>query len=123
MTYEQMQRTMEFIVEQQAQFTASMQRREEERVRDAPRLARLEQSFQTLVELAQNTDWRLDRIESGSSVVDARLGRLEFSFEVFDTNMVTLQANMTALAASQAQTDGRLRELIEVIRESRNGKT
>lgn len=53
MTNEEIQRNMEFIVEQQAQFWASIQRLEEERRRDAPRLARLEESLQVLVQLAR----------------------------------------------------------------------
>ena len=64
MTNEEMQRTMEFIVEQQAQFAANIQRLQEERIRDNPRLTRLEESFQLLVQLAQTTDTRLDRLES-----------------------------------------------------------
>jgi hypothetical protein len=59
-----MHRTMEFIVEQQAQFAANTQRLQEERIRDNPRLTRLEESFQLLVQLAQTTDIRLDRLES-----------------------------------------------------------
>ena len=42
MTNEEMQRTMEFIVEQQAQFAANIQRLQEERIRDTPRITILE---------------------------------------------------------------------------------
>ena len=48
MTDEQMRRTMEFIVEQQAQMAGHLQQLEEERIRDRPRMASLEQSFQRL---------------------------------------------------------------------------
>jgi hypothetical protein len=70
MTNEEMRRTMEFIVEQQAQFAANLQRAEEERVRDKPGLARLEGAFQRLVALCENMDGRLDG-------ADARLDKLE----------------------------------------------
>jgi hypothetical protein len=53
MTNEEMQKTMEFILEQQAQFEFNFQRLQEERLRDQPRLIRLEESFQSLVQLAQ----------------------------------------------------------------------
>lgn len=54
---------MEFILEQQAQFAANIQRLQEERIRDNPRLTRLEESFQLLVGLAENTDKRLDKLD------------------------------------------------------------
>jgi hypothetical protein len=44
MTNEEMQKTMEFILEHQAQFAVNIQRLQEERIRDQPRLARLEES-------------------------------------------------------------------------------
>ena len=100
MTNEDIQRTMEFILAQQAQFAANIQRLQEERIRDNPRLTRLEESFQLLVRLAENSDTRLDRLESGTS---------------------TLEANMAALAAAQTHTDERLSALIDIVREGRNG--
>ena len=102
MTNEEMQRTMGFIIEQQAQFAANIQRLQEERIRDNPRLTRLEESFQLLVQLAQTTDTRLDRLESTTT---------------------TLESNMAALAAAQTHTDERLSALIDIVREGRNGKS
>ena len=102
MTKEEMQKTMEFILEQQAQFAVNIQRLEEERLRDHPRLTRLEESFQLLVQLAQTTDTRFDTLES---------------------NMVTLESNMTALAAAQVHSEQRLGALIDIVREGRNGKS
>jgi septal ring factor EnvC (AmiA/AmiB activator) len=109
MTNEEMRRTMEFIVEQQAQFAASIQRAEEERIRDKPRLARLEDSFQRLVALCENMDSRLD-------TTDTRLDKLE-------VNESELEANMSRLAAAQAHADERLSALIDIVREDRNGKS
>ena len=80
MTNEEMQRAMEFIVEQQAQFAASIQRAEEERVRDTPRLTRLEQTFQAIAELAQITEGRLDKLEGQRVQDNERISRLEDSF-------------------------------------------
>lgn len=84
MTNEEMQRAMEFIVEQQAQFAASIQRAEEQRIRDIPRLTRLEESFLALTQLAQQTDERLDAMAHSQEVLfhlvqnsDERLERLE----------------------------------------------
>ena len=102
MTNEEIQKTMEFILEQQAQFAVNIQRLQEERLRDHPRLTRLEESFQLLVQLAQTTDTRFDTLES---------------------NMVTLESNMAALAAAQVHSEQRLGALIDIVREGRNGKS
>ena len=87
MTNEEMQRAMEFIVEQQAQFAASIQRAEEERIRDTPRLTRLEESLrsvaefaQSITELAQLTEGRLDKLEEHRVQDNERITRLEDSF-------------------------------------------
>jgi hypothetical protein len=109
MTNEEMHRTMEFIVEQQAQFAANIQRLQEERIRDNPRLTRLEESFQLLVQLAQTTDIRLDRLESTTFTLESTTS--------------TLESNMAALAAAQTHTDERLSALIDIVREGRNGKS
>ncbi len=53
MSLEQMQSTMQFIVEQQAQHAVLMQKYEE-------RVGRLEEAFVTLTELARNADERMD---------------------------------------------------------------
>jgi hypothetical protein len=94
MNNEEIQKTMEFILEQQAQFAANIQKLQEERMRDESRLKRLEESFQLLVQLAQSTDTRLD----------------------------TLESSMATLATAQAHTDERLSALIDIVREGRNGK-
>jgi septal ring factor EnvC (AmiA/AmiB activator) len=109
MTNEEIQRTMEFIVEQQAQFAANIQRLQEERIRDNPRLTRLEESFQLLVQLAQSTDTRLDRLETTNTTLE--------------TNMAALEANMATLAEAQAHADDRLSALIDIVREGRNGES
>jgi chromosome segregation ATPase len=114
MTNEDMQRTMEFIVEQQAQFASNIQRLEEERVRDTPRLTRLEESFQLLVRLAENTDLRLDRIESATTALESKTNVLE-------ATTTALAVNMSALAAAQTHADERLTALIDIVREERNG--
>ncbi|MBA3257427.1 MAG: hypothetical protein H0T64_12360 [Pyrinomonadaceae bacterium] len=109
MTNEEMQKTMEFIVEQQAQFAVNIQRLQEEQLLDIPRVSRLEDSFQLLVQLAETTDIRLDTLESN-------MVKLE-------SNMIKLQANMAVLAETQAHSDARLSALIDIVREGRNGKS
>ena len=113
MTNEEIQQTIEFILGQQAQFAANIQRLQEERIRDNPRLTRLEESFQLLVRLAENSDTRLDKLESSTSALENRL----------ESSASTLEANMAALAAAQTHTDERLGTLIDIVREGRNGKS
>jgi len=95
MTNEEIQRTIEFILEQQAQFATRMQR-------DEARLTRLEDAFATLVNLARITDGRLDTTESRLDV---------------------LTDKMAILAEAQAHTDQRLSALIDVFERyiGRNG--
>ena len=104
MTNEEMQRAMEFIVEQQAQFAASIQRAEEERIRDTPRLTRLEQTFQTIAELAQITtelaqitEGRLDKLEEHRVQDNERITRLEDSFLLLTHLAQTTDARLERL--------------------------
>jgi hypothetical protein len=109
MTNEEMQRKMEFIVEQQAQFAVHIQQLEAERIRDRPRLIRLEkrfeESFQRLVALAEITDSRLDKLEESTSR--------------FETKTIALETNMAALVAAQTHADERLSALINIVMEDR----
>jgi len=105
MTNEDRQRTMDFILQQQAQFAASIQRLDEERIRDRPRLARLEKSFQRVVALLEIQESRVDRVEIDAAAVERRTSALETS--------------MTALAHAQAHADERLSALIDIVMHDR----
>ena len=133
MTNEDRQRTIEFILQQQAQVSASIQRHEEyikqleeERLRDRPRQAELQESFQVVVELLKIQESRLDRSEVRLDTSEARLHRVEFDTvaieartATIETNMATLQTSMAALAVSQAHADERLSTLIEIVSRGR----
>jgi hypothetical protein len=60
MTPEERQRTMDFILQQQAQFSADIQREREERLAYRPRIARVEDCVIVLTELIQIQSRRLD---------------------------------------------------------------
>jgi len=60
-------RSQDFILQKQAQFAASMQRREEERIEDEPGLAELKESFQRLEQLLEKSRKRLRQLEEGGS--------------------------------------------------------
>jgi chromosome segregation ATPase len=101
MTNEEMQKTIEFILEQQAQFVTRVQRDEE-------RLTRLEDAFTTLVNIARITDERLDVFESGISRLTEKM-----------TTLAEAQARaddrIAELAEAQAHSDQRLNALIDVV--------
>jgi hypothetical protein len=87
MTNDELKRTMEFIVEQQAQFAANIQRFQYDQLRDRPRLARLEDSFQILVKLAEASDARMDSTDTRDDVIEENVVKHE-------ANMVRHEANM-----------------------------
>ncbi len=60
MTDADRQRTMDFILEQQAQFSVNLQKLEEIQKADAVRIGRVEESIITLTRIAQGFDERLD---------------------------------------------------------------
>ena len=76
MTPEERERTMEFSLEQQAQFFVALQREHEDRVKDRPRLARLEAVFIQLTELAQIQSRRIEQNERTSKEMLSRLDRI-----------------------------------------------
>jgi len=77
MTDEERRRTMEFILEQQAQFAANIQKFEEDRKRDRPRIVELQKSFRTLVELCRVHDIRLDDVEFRAITLEESVRRLD----------------------------------------------
>lgn len=101
MTNEEMQRTMEFILEQQAQYAARMQS-------DESRLHRLEDAFVMLVQMAKLTDERLDGLVENMTLLAQAEARS-------DAKLAELSENMTKLIEAQAHTDERLNALIDIV--------
>jgi hypothetical protein len=66
MSFEQMQSTMQFIIEQQAQHAVLMHKNEE-------RMGHLEAAFVTLTELARNLDERIDSHDDRMNSLDQHL--------------------------------------------------
>lgn len=147
MTSEEMERTMQFILEQQAQFAVTFQRNEEARERDAARFAQfeairekdaarfaqfettrgkdaarikhLEDSFRLLVELVGSHDGRL------VTLADAQIALTEMVQRTGEQ----LAKTQTALAETQrrtseqmAETDERLNALIAIVERYLSGR-
>ena len=100
MTDEERRRTMEFILEQQAQFAANVQQHEEnfrrleqERKRDRPRMAELRKSFQTLVELCRVHDIRVDDVEFRAITLEESVRRLDLLVKKNQARLDQLERN------------------------------
>ncbi len=103
MTNEELEKRIEFIIEQQAQLVVSQQKSEE-------RATQLEDLVIRLT--AVTSAGFKDLGEKITALVDAQIKT--------DQNVSTLAEKMTELAEAQVHTDRRLDALIDIIREGRN---
>jgi hypothetical protein len=69
LTDEEIQRAIEFLIQQQAQYVARLER-------DESRIARLAEFFSMLVELARGTDERLDTISQTMATLSNTMNEL-----------------------------------------------
>ncbi len=105
MSEEELNRKMEFVVEQQARLVVNQQKAEE-------RMSGLESLVGRLA--AATTAGFKELNEKVSALGDAQIRTEE--------SVSTLADKVTELAEAQAHTDRRLDALIDIIREGRNGK-
>ncbi len=117
MTNEEIQRTMEFILTQQAQFAANMQQLQEGQKELQQAQARTEQLVTHLTNVLRE-------------VVDeqARMSERHVASQVYtEERLAALRAHtderFAELADSQAHTEQKLNALIDIVREGRNGKS
>jgi hypothetical protein len=111
MTNEEMETTMQFIVQQQAQFTANFQKLDEERAKDSARIKHLEESFTILVQLAGNHNERMTALDERTIALTERTISL-------DERMIVLDERMIALTEAQIRTDEQLKETSEQMKET-----
>lgn len=111
MTYEEMQRMMQFILEQQAQLVANGQRTDERINRMGRRVNRIAVMLDTLATTAVERSERTDaRISALSEDFDAKLAALVDAQIRTDE---TLSAKINALIESQMRTEEAVRRLSE----------
>lgn len=106
MTDEERQRVMDFIVEQQAKLSVNQLKGEE-------RTTQLER----IVKLMISAGWRTRRQVTETDE------RFEQRFARLTETLTTLAESQARTEASNAQTDRRIDALIDVVRESRSGKS
>lgn len=118
MTNEEMQSTMQFIIEHQAQFAANIQKLQEEHLRAEERFAKHEERFAKHEERFARIE---DSLERTANLVTA-IAHAQAQTEV---NLAHTDERLNNLVSTQAHTDERLNNLITVferyIQEKRNG--
>ncbi len=103
MTHEEMERAMEFILKQQAQFSTDIQRINET----------LDRNTEAIVAL---TGWHGKLVEAQIQLTEAQQGH--------DARIATIETKMAELVEAGKRTDGRLDALITIVEKyisSRNG--
>jgi hypothetical protein len=111
MANDDIERKIEFIVTQQAQFSADIIELKELHVKAEARMTNLENVVLRLV----------DVVETGFVGLTQRMNDLVTGQELLDTRMAELAESQAELAESQTHTDQRLNALIDIVREGRNG--
>jgi chromosome segregation ATPase len=101
MSEEEMQKKMEFIIEQQAQFAADIQLLRETQAADSKRITGLMDALTTVVGI-------IGKLSASQERTDARVAEVAASVN----SLAGAQAN---LAEAQANTDERLNTLIGII--------
>ncbi len=109
MTFEEMERLMQFIVEHQAQFSVDMDKAKERMAESDERLSRIEG-------IQENTARQIEHL--GHALV-ALTEAHELTRERLAESHERTQAALKVLAESQAHSDRRLDALIDIVRGDR----
>lgn len=118
------QKKIDFILDQQAQFTSDIQKLQEFQAQFASDIQKLQESQAALVEAQVQTNALVTRL---AQVTTAGFNELRESVSAVATAQVKSEERIAALADAQAHTDGRLNVLITTVErfisESHNGKS
>ena len=112
MTNDDMQRKMDFIVNQQAQFSADIQQLKELHVEAEQRMTRAEQRVTRIEDIVLRL----------ANIVETAANSTETGFTKLTAAQTLLETRMAEIAESQSHTDQRLNALIDIVREDRNGR-
>ena len=134
MNEEERQRQFDFILSQQAQFAADIQKLQEsqskmveaqtETIQIVNRLAAVtvegfkqtNAKIDALIDAQTRTEERLDKVVEAQAHTDQRL-------DVLINTQIRTEEALTKLAKAQTHTEHRLDALIDIVREGRNGKS
>ncbi|HWS86476.1 MAG TPA: hypothetical protein VN282_05915 [Pyrinomonadaceae bacterium] len=116
MTFEEMQRTMQFILEQQAQFAVNMAKAEERMTGHDERRSESDERLSRIEGIQENTARQIDQL--GNALV-ALTEAHERTREELAQSQAEMKRALKELAESQAHSDRRLDALIDIVRGSR----
>ncbi|MGB7923336.1 MAG: hypothetical protein WCF57_08830 [Pyrinomonadaceae bacterium] len=118
MTNEEMERMVQFILEQQAQSTVKVDRITEKidklaaaQLRYDARTARLEESFLILVQLAQSTDERLDEVDRKMSDVSDKMSDVSDKMSDVGDKMSDVGDKMSSVSNKMNEVGNKMSEV------------
>ena len=127
MNEEERQRQMDFILNQQAQFAADIQKLQESQAELMKSQAELMKSQAELMKSQAETVQIVTRLASvtveGFKQTNAKIDILIDAQTRTEERLTKLVESQTHLAEAQAHTEQRLDALIDIVRKGRNGKS
>lgn len=119
MTFEEMERLMQFILEHQARFGVDMDKAKERMARHEERMAQAEAKAE---ERRAESDARLSRIEGIQENTARQIEHLGNALVELTGAHERTQGALARLAESQAHSDRRLDALIDIVRGERDAE-
>jgi chromosome segregation ATPase len=116
MTYEEMERTMQFILEQQAQFAVNMAKAEERMGRHEERMSESDERLSRIEGIQENTARQIEHL--GNALVTLTEAH-ERTREELVESQAQMKRALKELAESQAHSDRRLDALIDIVQRGR----
>lgn len=136
MTFEEMERTMQFILEQQAQLTVKHAEAEERRTGDEERITRLEEAQagaaqqmehlgrrmeQLAADTAERFEHTAEQIENLAATTARQIDHLGAALVELTEAHTRTEATVARLAEAQIHAEHKLDALIDVVRGLRDG--
>ncbi len=122
MSNENIEKRIEFIIEQQAQFTSDMNLLKDSQTQLTARVDRLACQVEALAEIQAQAETRLSRVEESfvllvqmARITDERLDNLSEKMGMLTEAQARTDNKLADLAEAQTHTDERLNTLINVI--------
>ena len=124
MTHEEMEKTMQFVLAQQAQFVVDIQQMKEVQTGFQKQLGQLTEATLTVVGLLGKVAEAQVKTESKLAETDARLHALIDRQAAADDRQAATDERINVLIKNQMETDGRVRALADLVERyiRRNGR-
>ena len=124
MTFEEMERTMQFILAQQAQLSVNMEKAEERRAeaeaKAEERRAQADERMARTEGIQENTARQIEHLGNALVELTEAHTRTQESLKELAEGHTRTQGALKELAESQAHSDRRLDALIDIVREDKD---